>query len=504
MSGTGIARRSLSKLTTEQVQPKRKRRPFRWLLGLIGIQCPEEKGRWLLLTNRFRLIIFLTIVFVVAGLVWFTFDYGSRPSFCSSCHFMEPYVESWRTSTHGKAGVTCMKCHSTPGPGGLVRAKISGIIQLVKEITGNIGTMPHAEIDDASCLREGCHETRLLEGKVLFKGKYTFDHTPHLNKRRLGKQLRCTSCHSQIVQGEHIKVTESTCFTCHFKQRKGVRKAEPIAGCTSCHTMPSGPIETTQGTTFDHKPFTADRKVACWKCHSDGVEGTGDVPRQVCKTCHGEKKKLEMYNDSERIHDWHVTRRKVECFQCHGEIRHGLHVKPEKNESSCNTCHSGGHGAQGQLYAGVGGMGVKNSPSKHFQSNVDCIACHETFASAHGSSIVDTNSRVANESACLSCHGSSRKGMLADWQSALADALSDAKAELASAQKACDKLADGDPARAKAEKLLEIARHNCEFISTASGVHNLSYAMDLLDKASDSASEALEIAEDALKKANRK
>ena len=63
----------------------------------------------------------------------------------------------------------------------------------------------------------GCHETRLLQGKVKFK-RFYFDHKPHLTELRRGKKLRCTSCHSQIVQGDHMKVTESTCFLCHFKE----------------------------------------------------------------------------------------------------------------------------------------------------------------------------------------------------------------------------------------------------------------------------------------------
>ena len=35
-----------------------------------------------------------------------------------------------------------------------------------------------------------------------------------------GRQFRCTRCHSQIVVGTHIEVTESTCFLCHFRGAK--------------------------------------------------------------------------------------------------------------------------------------------------------------------------------------------------------------------------------------------------------------------------------------------
>jgi len=52
--------------------------------------------------------------------------------------------------------------------------------------------------------------------------------------------------------------------------------------------------------------------------------------------------------------------------------------------------------------------------------------------------------------------------------------------------------------------LLETAQHNCEFVEKASGVHNLDYALDLLEKASDSAGEALRIAEKSITEAKSK
>jgi len=36
----------------------------------------------------------------------------SRPNFCSSCHFMQPYVDDWKTSSH--SDVTCTSVTSLP------------------------------------------------------------------------------------------------------------------------------------------------------------------------------------------------------------------------------------------------------------------------------------------------------------------------------------------------------------------------------------------------------
>jgi hypothetical protein len=189
-----------------------------------------------------------------------------------------------------------------------------------------------------------------------------------------------------------------------------------------------------------------------------------------------------------------VTKRKVECFQCHSEIRHGKHPEPVGGtNSSCVACHTGGHGLQAELYSGKGGLGVKEMPSTMFLANVGCIACHEvpdTNRLAHGTGV--TTFKAAPE-ACAECHGGAYKKMLGQWQDALADAQKEAKAALAKAEAAYEKQPDG-PAKVHAVKLLEVVRHNCDFVEKAHGVHNVDYAMELLKVATDDAAEALRLA----------
>lgn len=475
----------------DQAEPRKRRRPFRWVLRLFGIHHSEEKGHWIVLTRRFRYLSLGVILLLLGGIGSFFFYFSAQPGFCNSCHIMEPYVQSWKTSSH--KDVPCNDCHYAPGWREVMRAKVAASSQVIKTLTGTESVKLHAEVEDASCLRSGCHETRTLKGDVLFKKKYKFDHAPHLTKLRRGMKLRCTSCHSQIVQGSHITVTESVCFTCHFKGQVHDRVLDPIAGCPSCHASPTEPIKTAAGQTFKHKPFI-QRKVACWKCHFDAVQGTGDVPRQVCLTCHAEREKLQKYSDQKFMHDWHVTKRKVECFRCHGEIRHGLHPKPYQQDPRCARCHSGGHGAHGEMYAGRGGKDVKGSPSEHSLANVDCVACHEMPSLVGGKSLTDTATQKATEHACLACHGTKMKGKLAEWKSTLAEMLLEATAALAKAQKAFERVRDDHPEKAKIRKLLASARHNCEFVGRASGAHNLNYAMDLLDSASESAAAGLRMA----------
>ncbi len=458
-------------------------------LRLIGVR--REEGRGLLLVRRFLVVMLVLLGLFLAGSGGFLY-YSSTPAFCNSCHIMEPYVASWKASNHNQ--VSCIKCHFAPGWQNEVRSKVLAVRYVVATVAGLHVTKPVAEVEDASCLREGCHEKRLIEGKVLFKEKVVFDHGLHLGSLRRGMQLRCTSCHSQIVQGAHLKVTESVCFTCHFTGHIHERMADPVAGCTACHEPPSQPIQVAPGVLFNHKPYL-DRKVDCWKCHFDSVKGTGEVPRQVCMNCHADTGKLEKFTDSKFMHDWHVTARKVECFQCHSEIQHGRHVGAQLQEVQCTVCHTGGHGLQAQLFAGTGGKGVKDMPSKMFLARVDCMACHlgsPTVAAAPGAAEhpVGIITAEASEQGCVECHGAAYKKMLSDWRDTLKDSLAEAKEAVAKASKAWEASADDNPLKAQAKPLLDLARYNCEFVEKAHGVHNVDYALALLSKATASAGEA--------------
>ena len=123
----------------------------------------------------------------------------SRPNFCASCHFMQPYVDDWNTSSH--SDVTCTKCHFPPGTKSKIKGKFTAASMVVNYFTGVYKkSKPIAEIEDASCLRSGCHSEQNLNEDVIFKQDIQFNHNSHLNNLRRGKELRCTSCHSQIVR----------------------------------------------------------------------------------------------------------------------------------------------------------------------------------------------------------------------------------------------------------------------------------------------------------------
>jgi nitrate/TMAO reductase-like tetraheme cytochrome c subunit len=247
---------------------------------------------------------------------------SASPKFCNSCHIMRPYVEAWKISKHGE--VPCVQCHYPPGLRDTLRVKFQAVTQVAKWATGTYNSKPFAEVEDASCLRSGCHAVSELERKgtlVMARG-IRFDHRAHLQAAKTGWQLRCTSCHAQVVVEKHFEVERSTCFTCHFKGTKGDRELTPIAGCTGCHVVPTGDI-TVGSVRFNHGDLVR-RGVACQSCHLNVVEGQGEAPRERCITCHNQPEKLERYRDLERIHAVHVTEKTIDCVRCHNETKHTL------------------------------------------------------------------------------------------------------------------------------------------------------------------------------------
>lgn len=412
----------------------------------------------------------LRVLGVVAGMVLIlslvamatAVEVTSRPQFCGSCHIMKPYYQSWSQSSH--RNVACVECHIAPGMTAEIRKKYEALSMVARYVTGTYGTNPWTEIDDAACLR--CHERRLLTGKELFAG-VLFDHAAHLSGMRRGKQLRCTSCHSQIVQGSHIAVTSSTCILCHFKGRASNTGS---ARCTLCHRVPDKTIH--RGSlTFNHSDV-ARYGMDCTSCHARPAGSDGAVPRERCVTCHNQPDRLAHYGETDYLHQEHVTRHKVDCTTCHLEIQHVAkpHIVETATGTGCDTCHASQHSPQQSFYAGSGGRGVAPMPDPMFLAGVRCEGCHMAIPGR------EEGTHRASSIACMSCHGPRFDSIFRSWQDGL-------RSRTAGLRKQIDQTASalGRPVPAS----LDDARTNLDLVVRAGGVHNIGYAYALLRRAHD-------------------
>ncbi len=423
-------------------------------------------------------LIVMTILFGV-GAVGTTgmVAYTSRSDFCKSCHIMEPYFESWKHSAHSK--VECVDCHFEPGLLETVDGKFKAINQLTKYVTNTEGTKPWAEVSDQSCMRSGCHSERLLSGPIAF-GRVKFDHRRHLLETRRGRQLRCTSCHSQIVQGEHMSVTGSSCFLCHLRPSE---QSEAHADCNTCHGPPAEDLNVS-GRPFRHSEWVG-RGAECVLCHRNVTRGSGLAKKSRCTTCHGAPEHLNRFNDVAFIHENHITKHKIECDQCHEEVEHKL---PERDHvttaGDCGQCHTALHDTQHLMRSGTGGAGVEGRPDRMFETRVDCAGCHRGWPGAESRKTRNGGMPVAGDTSCMHCHGPTFGNMLTGWRTEVTGALTSLDGAVAGLEKA--------GAAARSSQSLEIARKNLDLVHSdgSNGAHNITYTLALLRKTKDAINEA--------------
>ncbi len=421
----------------------------------------------------------LLLGFALVALVGFV-QVSSTPTFCGSCHIMKPYYASWKHSGHNK--IACVECHISPGITAEVRKKFEALSMVAKYFTGTYGTKPWAEVDDAACLR--CHERRLLEGKVDFEG-VNFDHRPHMTESRRGLRLRCTSCHSQIVQGTHLTVTVSTCALCHFKDQAPNRG---LGACRRCHEVPER-VRTPAGNPFDHTQV-ATMAISCSSCHGGVVRGDGRVPKRRCQSCHNQLDRLAKYGETNYLHRKHVTEHKVDCQECHDEIEHGIPstatleaAHTGSGSTSCQSCHGEGHSPQQMLYAGVGARGVPPMPGPMAAVGVTCQGCHNPEFTVRTASFGPQNPYKvpAGVVACMACHGPSYQAIYRAWTAGVEERTRSLRNQIEATAPA---MASHAPA------VWQDARWNLDLVSEGRGIHNINYAYTVLDKAFEQMNDA--------------
>lgn len=421
------------------------------------------------------------VLFIIAGFILFFigvfiffFEFSASPQFCKSCHIMKPYYESWKASKHNKVG--CVECHYPPsGPREYLWKKFQALSEVVKYVTRTYKSRSFAEISDSACLREGCHSKRLIEGKLTFGNGIKFDHRPHLTEPRRGRQLRCVSCHSQIMVGKHLEVTLDTCYLCHFKGMKDSRNITPIGGCTSCHEVPQKDF-TLGNVKYNHKDIVTKHGVECQNCHLDAIQGEGAAPKDRCFSCHNQPDRLEKYNDTPFIHENHITKHGVACFHCHTEMTHSVKTVTLKPKLDCAMCHTDTHFGQKDMYEGRGGRNVPDMPSPMNLARVGCQGCHD---------IEEGKTFKASEAACMKCHDEKYKGLLDDWKKELDIALKAIEPRLKEAQNILAQVPAGAPNLGGLKDLYNDARYNYDFVRSSTGIHNIYYSAKLLESVND-------------------
>ncbi len=447
----------------------------------------------------------------------------SQSWFCSSCHIMEPYYASWKHGPH--KDIECIKCHIEPGVDGFLAAKFNGLGQVVDDVLNRTSTKPSASVSELSCTRSGCHSLETLLKKEVNTGKFRFRHDKHIGAQHLGVEISCGTCHSHVKGDEHFEVNTSVCVTCHMLKRQpngvhaatgtgarapvirmavreirttvaDVAAASPAAGfggekvppnaCKTCHESPKGEFEY-QGLKVDHAEFLS-YGAACESCHRGATAVPGPIEDGRCLACHtfGVERSLEP-KEMHRVHS--LGRHKIECFECHGMVRHGPAAQTMTLEQfDCRQCHVDQHAAQRRAYLLEGNplpaasaaheAALPGAVSPMFLAHVDCAACHIKPRALDANPESGATVAAATPQACDSCHkpGLGEK-MIPLWQESTRKLYKEASDELADTEKSVT----GQPALALVEEargLLKLVR-----VDGSWGVHNPKYTQRLLELA---------------------
>lgn len=449
---------------------------------------PLKEVKWFKEVRGYKRILLFTGIYLFAFLILFSAaaEYTSRPSFCPTCHYMESFYQSWRTSEHNK--VDCVECHFEPGISGTIRGKLNGLVQIVNYVSRSYKKRtPWAEIPDNTCARSGCHDSKTLEDTSYnFKG-VDFNHKNHLGELRRGKTLKCTSCHSQIVQGTHIEVTQATCFNCHFKKSDDPEhKFDKLSDCKTCHDLKSKSKEQLANMRYDHTNVIIN-DVSCNGCHSNTVAGNGEVGKERCFQCHFENDRLDKYNQTDSIHKTHISQHSVSCYNCHTPIEHKVQVINPNAPPDCQSCHTGAHSQQVSLFTGENGFGVEKNPSVMFLNGINCKGCH-IFHEEDKSKIETLKS---GESSCEKCHGKGYDNLTKQWEQASVQRLAQINSIYRTAESQVKSSKSSN--KPEAEKYLQEAKHNITIVDVGKSVHNVLFADQLLKGSFDLMKKALSV-----------
>jgi len=400
-------------------------------------------------------IIFVFLLFVINTAYYFA---SSNSKSCLMCHYMKPYYEQSHASTH--KDISCVTCHPN--------RRLLFAPYFLRYIAGSYNPRPRAEVDDDICL--DCHKQQNLKKSTAFAMNISFNHSDHLQDLKRGKKLRCTSCHAR-GETEHFKIDKNVCYTCHFK---GAVRGHSVTNCNVCHGSPRKTVEH-GGFQFDHSSYLKIG-VECAQCHIDVVKGNADVEKKRCFQCHVER--LEEFSNVDKIHSVHITNKGVDCEECHNSIEHGKIKMISSLEANCEGCHQLKHSPQREMYIGGEGRGVTSTPSRMFAAQVSCEGCH-----------VDINKDGKSDfsekrESCIKCHDKDYGLMLDKWISSMNEAVNKVEPDLQTVRKSVMSAKSSGKNVEGEFNYLTDAEFNLKLVKEGRGVHNIDYALKLIENIS--------------------
>ena len=128
-----------------------------------------------------------------------------------------------------------------------------------------------------------------------------------------------------------------------------------------------------------------------------------------------------------------------------------------------------------------------------FGARTNCYGCHtEVSDGPLGDRVVKGTQKT-----CIACHGERYGDMFEQWKAGVKLTLEDAEQAYTNARKMLDENTSATPeARKKAAELLATAESDLRLVRRGNGIHNVTYAMELLDSVTAHCQKATEALRD--------
>jgi nitrate/TMAO reductase-like tetraheme cytochrome c subunit len=398
--------------------------------------------------NRWKFL-FAALVFciVVFGGGYGVLSFTNSPSFCSSCHEMQPEYSTYTASAHNE--ISCVQCHIKPGFTNMITHKMKSVKEVYYHVTGapeQIVQTGEEAVSNQNCLQ--CHSLNRL---VTASGDLKVNHPGHIKKG-----IPCITCHEgvvhakiasrglniesdrgdwtkanldKLIQEKYLRPNMGTCIDCHDKVNKGEKPWKDIA-----YSVPPNPEETkseakgsaeTAATEATNKNPENEQKTQDIILQAISKEQTNVKISMACSTCHKELKvpKSHKSTDWDHNHGGTAINKLDTCVNCHQDSKWNKAIPKEdimsilkmgskkikytpnintvqeqaRINKFCSTCHSKrppGHETSDQWLTDH----AKHAPTD--AQKQQCFVCHNKTKPAPGS----TEVKAPTDVYCEYCH----------------------------------------------------------------------------------------------------
>ncbi|MDP4084437.1 MAG: NapC/NirT family cytochrome c [Bacillota bacterium] len=368
-------------------------------------------------SSRFTKIIIGIIGFfvILIGCGFGVNAYTSSPTFCKSCHEMQPEYATYSESVH--KNINCVKCHDKPGIQNIIPNKVRLIKEVYTHFTGVPKQIVVKNLDDVpteNCLQ--CHtKTKLVKAT----GDLIVNHPGHILK----DEIPCITCHAGISHGKiaarglNIAENRSKITQLNAVEIMAKKDVKPNMGtCIDCHDKVNHGEKPWKDNNYVIPPLTQnstiigvtdniaqDQKTQELILQAIGKQKANVKISMGCKTCH----KIVNIPIVHKNMDWQVNHGNMamqeldKCLTCHQDSKW---VKAVPKENVTSIVDSGNQKAN---Y-------ITNYLQVKEQSRVNqfCKACHSNEPPSHTQSFnwstehAEASSTDEEKSNCYICHDS--------------------------------------------------------------------------------------------------